>query len=85
MFVLDGAVGTDFFFVGEAQAVFAVQVAGVAGEVGAGAVAAESDVLLDALVLGAVKEAQGAVRRVGGSRRLQRAWMLQNQEHDAHM
>lgn len=71
--VLGGAVGADLFFLGEAQAVFAVQVPSVAGEVGTGAIATHSDVLLDALVLGAVQEVQGAVRRIGGTWRLQRA------------
>jgi hypothetical protein len=77
MFVLGDAVGFDFFFIGQAQTVFAaVFTIGVPG--GALAyferagyvkgVGAELDDLLDALVLGAVGVGEGAVRAgaVGG-------------------
>ncbi len=59
--VFGAAVGADFLLVGEAQAVFTVEVPGVAAVVAADSVAAQGDVLFDALVLGAVQEAQGAV------------------------
>jgi hypothetical protein len=68
MFVLGDAVGFDFFFVGQAQAVFA---AVLTVEVPGGALAcfercggagAELDDLLGALVLGAVYEGECAVR-----------------------
>jgi hypothetical protein len=58
VFVLGDAVGFDFFFIGQAQAVFAVEVPGgaLACFEGCGGVGAELDDLLDALVLGAVDE-----------------------------
>jgi hypothetical protein len=68
VFVLGDAVGFDFFFVGQAQAVFAaVFTVGVPGGAltcfeGSGGVGAELDDLLDALVLGAVYEGERAVR-----------------------
>jgi hypothetical protein len=68
VFVLGDAVGFDFFFIGQAQAVFAaVFTVGVPGGALAyfergGDVGAELDDLLDALVLGAVGVGEGAVR-----------------------
>jgi hypothetical protein len=63
VFVLGDAVVFDFFFIGQAQAVFAIQVIGSAsaGFQGCGGACREGDQLLDALVLGAVEEAEGAL------------------------
>ncbi len=56
--MLGDAVGFDFFFVGQAQAVFAVEVPGgaLACFEGGGGAGAELDDLFGALVLGAVDE-----------------------------
>jgi hypothetical protein len=64
MFVLSDAVVFDFSLVGQAKAVFAVQVVGSAGAgfQGCGGTCREGDLLLDALVFGAL----GVVERVLG-------------------
>jgi hypothetical protein len=70
VFVLGDAVGFDFFFVGQAQAVFTIEVPSSArtGLQGCGGAGAELDLLFGALVLGAVYEGERAVSAgaVGG-------------------
>jgi hypothetical protein len=63
VFVLGDAVVFDFSLIGQAQAVFAIEVIGSAGSgfQGGGGACREGDQLLDALVLGAVEEAERAL------------------------
>ena len=58
--VFGGAVGLGFFLVGQALAIGTVEVLGGAGLHGAVGAAGEGHALADALVFGAVGEAQGA-------------------------